>query len=74
MSNKCEISGKKPQTGNSVSFSGKKTKRKFKPNLVKVTVIDEDGNPKRMEVSTRALKTLEKYNMDLRKAKDANIK
>ncbi len=33
MSRQCEITGKKPQVGNSVSHANNKTKRRFLPNL-----------------------------------------
>jgi len=33
MSKVCQITGKKPQVGNSVSHSNIKTKRRFEPNL-----------------------------------------
>ncbi len=39
MSKKCEICGKGPATGNSVSHSNRKTKRRFLPNLHKAKVM-----------------------------------
>ena len=36
MSRQCEICGKKRQIGNNVSHAHNKTKREFRPNLVKV--------------------------------------
>ena len=33
MARVCQVTGKKPQTGNSVSHSNIKTKRRFLPNL-----------------------------------------
>ena len=38
MSKKCEICGKGPATGNSVSHSNRKTKRRFLPNLHRAKV------------------------------------
>ncbi|MFB6307394.1 MAG: 50S ribosomal protein L28, partial [Flavobacteriales bacterium] len=35
MSNVCEITGKKVEMGKNVSFSNKKTKKHFYPNLFK---------------------------------------
>ncbi|MDR1684598.1 MAG: 50S ribosomal protein L28 [Elusimicrobiota bacterium] len=41
MSYKCEICGKKPVGGNSISHSHMKTKRTFKPNLHKQKMVLE---------------------------------
>jgi large subunit ribosomal protein L28 len=56
---KCEICGKKPMFGQNVSFSQKKTKRQFKPNIQRTTLL-EGGNKVRKYVCTRCLKTLSK--------------
>ena len=37
MSRQCEITGKKPQTGNKVSHANNKTRRRFLPNLQEST-------------------------------------
>ncbi|MBN1119848.1 MAG: 50S ribosomal protein L28 [Anaerolineae bacterium] len=55
----CEMCGKKPQFGHSVSFSQRKTKRKFRPNLQKTTIL-RDGKPVRVMVCAKCLKTLNK--------------
>jgi large subunit ribosomal protein L28 len=36
MSRQCAVCGKKPRTGNTVSHSHHKTKRRFNPNLQRV--------------------------------------
>ncbi len=59
MSRVCEITGKKPLSGNNRSHSLKATRRKWNVNLQKVTVM-VDGKPKTIRVSTRALRTLKK--------------
>ncbi len=51
----CAVCGKKPSTGNKVSHSHRKTKRRWKPNLQNVTVGSETGN-KRIKVCTKCLK------------------
>ncbi|MEA3460117.1 MAG: 50S ribosomal protein L28 [Chloroflexota bacterium] len=56
---KCDICGKGAQFGQNVSHSHKRTKRQWKPNIQKVTVII-DGVPKRLNVCTKCLKTLYK--------------
>lgn len=46
-------------SGHNVSFSQKKTKRQFKPNVQRAT-INLDGRRVRKYVCTRCLKTLSK--------------
>ena len=61
MSKVCQITGKKSIVGNKVSFSNKKTKRKFNPNLqVKKFFIPETGEWIRLKVSTSGIKTINK--------------
>ncbi len=59
MSAKCAITGKGPKVGNNVSHANNKTKRRFMPNLQKVTLL-VNGRKKSVRVSTRALRTLAK--------------
>jgi large subunit ribosomal protein L28 len=56
---KCEICGKTPSFGHSVSHSNVRTKRQWKPNIQKVTV-QIDGRPQRIKVCTRCLRTMSK--------------
>src|ERR671929_221955 len=44
MSRECELTGKAVQSGHSVSHANNKTKRRFLPNLVNVTLISEALN------------------------------
>lgn len=53
---KCSITGKKQTFGNNVSHSHTKTNRTFKVNMKKVKAI-VNGTPKRIWVSTSALKS-----------------
>lgn len=57
MARKCYVTGKNGMSGNTKSFSLHTEKRRWKSNLQKVRIIDEDGNVKRVYVSTRALKS-----------------
>ena len=41
MANICELTGKKPMSGHKVSHANNKTKRKFYPNLKKVSLKSE---------------------------------
>lgn len=56
---KCDITGKGKQFGSNVSFSQRHTKKVWKPNLQKKTVI-VDGKKVRLQVSTQAIRTLKK--------------
>lgn len=55
----CELTGKGKQFGNNVSFSLRRTKRVFKPNLQKKTFL-VDGKKVTMNLSTQAIRTLKK--------------
>jgi large subunit ribosomal protein L28 len=60
MSRKCDLTGKSAQTGHKVSHSNHKTKRRFLPNLVNVTLTSEELNRSvRFRISANALKTVD---------------
>lgn len=56
---RCDITGKGKQYGNKVSFSQRHTKKVWRPNLQKKTII-VDGKKIKLTVSTQALRTLKK--------------
>ena len=56
---KCEVCGKGPMSGHNVSFSQRKTKRQFRPNIQRTTVF-QNGQRIRRYVCTRCLKTMVK--------------
>ncbi|MBI1320134.1 MAG: 50S ribosomal protein L28 [Candidatus Hydrogenedens sp.] len=69
MAHVCEYSGKRPHVGNKIVRRGKAkreggigqnvtgiTKRRWKPNLQTVRVIDENGTVRRVKVCARYLK------------------
>jgi len=56
MANVCYFTGRKTTSGNNRSHAMNATKRTVKPNLQKVRVMI-DGKPKKVWVSTRALKS-----------------
>ena len=61
MARVCQITGKKPIVGNSVSHSNIKTKRRFLPNLQKKRFFfAEEDRWVTMKVSTDALRTINK--------------
>lgn len=74
MSRECELTGTKPMVGNIVSHSQIKTKRRYLPNLLQVTLHSEalDQNF-RLRIAAKALRTVDKLGgLDafLAKAKD----
>jgi large subunit ribosomal protein L28 len=56
MSRKCVILGKGPGTGNHVSHANNRNRRRFGVNVQKVRIL-VDGKPKRVYVSTKAMKS-----------------
>jgi large subunit ribosomal protein L28 len=77
MSRRCELTGKTMQVGHKVSHSNIKTKRRFLPNLLNVTLIsDALGRSVRLRISANALKSVDhRGGLDafLAKAKDAEL-
>ncbi len=55
----CEISGKGKMYGHNVSFSQRKTRKVFKPNVQKKTLI-VDGQKLKVNVAASTLRTLKK--------------
>jgi large subunit ribosomal protein L28 len=55
----CELTGKSKQFGNNVSFSQRRTKRVWKPNLQKKT-FTVDGRKVTMHLSAQAIRILKK--------------
>ncbi len=77
MSRRCELTGKAVQSGNKVSHSNRKTRTRFLPNLVHVTLISEAlERAVRLRVSTAALRSVEhRGGLDnfLAKAREAEL-
>jgi len=77
MSRKCDLTGKAALSGHKVSHSNRKTKRRFLPNLVNVTLTSDTLNRSvRFRISANALKTVDhRGGLDafLAKAKDVEL-
>lgn len=56
---KCDITGKGKQYGNNVSFSLRRTKKVWEPNLQNKTLV-VDGKKVKVKISTQAIRTLKK--------------
>ncbi len=65
MSRVCQLTGKKAMVGNNVSFSKRRTKRRFEPNLIKKKfyLVKEDKWVN-LTISTSALRTVNKIGIE----------
>lgn len=62
MSRSCDLTGKIHQTGNNVSHSNIKSKRRFMVNLNKVTLRSDVLNKNfRLRIASSTLRTVDKY-------------
>ena len=62
MARQCDLLGTKPQFGHNVSHSNRRTKRRFEPNLQRVTFYSEAlRHPVALRVTTRAIRTVQKH-------------
>ena len=64
MSRICQLTGKRPITGNNVSHSKRKTKRRFLPNLIhKRMYIPEVDKWVDLKISTSAMRNINKIGL-----------
>ena len=56
----CELTGKGKMYGHNVSFSQRKTRKVFKPNIQKKTLKLDNGQTLKVNISASALRTLKK--------------
>jgi large subunit ribosomal protein L28 len=77
MSRRCELTGKGPMTGHKVSHANNKTKRRFLPNLVEVTLASETLRKDfRLRISAHGLKSVDQcggLDAFLAKARDEDL-
>ena len=60
MSRVCELSGKGPMSGNTISHANNKTRRRFLPNLNEVSLLSDIlGQTFRLRISSHALRTVD---------------
>ena len=60
MARRCPITGKGVLSGNNVSHANNKTKRRFLPNLQRVSLMSEAlGHSVSLRITTRGLRTIE---------------
>jgi large subunit ribosomal protein L28 len=56
MAQRCEICGKGPMTGSTISHAHNVTKRRWLPNLQRIRIM-VDGTPKYVKVCTRCIRS-----------------
>ncbi len=65
MSKVCQVTGKRPITGNNVSHAHNKTKRRFLPNLhVHRFWIESEKRWVRLRVSAKGMRVIDKKGID----------
>lgn len=57
MSRVCEICGKRPVAGHSISHSHRVSNRVFRPNIQRVTIKDDKGRVRKATVCTKCMKS-----------------
>ena len=61
MSRVCQVTGKRPITGNNVSHANNKTRRRFLPNIQhKRFWVEEENRFVTVKVSARGIRTIDK--------------
>ena len=65
MSKVCQVTGKRPQSGNNVSHAHNKTRRRFLPNLqYKRFWVESEKRYVRLRVSHKALRIIDKHGIE----------
>ncbi len=65
MSRVCQVTGKRPMTGNNVSHAHNKTRRRFVPNLHSHRFwVESEKRFVKLRVSTKGLRTIDKYGIE----------
>ena len=65
MSRVCQVTGKKPMSGNNVSHANNKTKRRFLPNLHERRFwVESENRWVKLRVSANGLRTIDKLGID----------
>jgi len=66
MSKVCQVTGKRPITGNNVSHANNKTKRRFLPNLHDHRFwVESERRWVRLKVSTKGMRIIDKRGIDV---------
>ena len=66
MARVCQVTGKRPMSGNNVSHANNKTKRRFLPNLQRRRFwVESENRWISMRLSNAALRTIDKKGIDV---------
>lgn len=66
MSRVCQVTGKRPTTGNNVSHANNKTKRRFLPNLQTHRFwVEGENRFVTLRLSTRGMRTIDKRGIEV---------
>ena len=65
MSKVCQVTGKRPQSGNNVSHANNRTRRRFLPNLQKKRFwLESEKRWVRLRISTKGMRIIDKHGID----------
>jgi large subunit ribosomal protein L28 len=65
MSKVCQVTGKRPQSGNNVSHANNRTRRRFLPNLsYKRFWLEAEKRYVRLRVSSKGLRIIDKHGIE----------
>ncbi|MFQ3582720.1 MAG: 50S ribosomal protein L28 [Chloracidobacterium sp.] len=65
MAKVCQVTGKRPMSGNNVSHANNRTKRRFLPNLQRQRFwVPSENRWVRLRLSARAIKTINRYGIE----------
>lgn len=65
MSKVCQVTGKRPQSGNNVSHAKNRTRRRFLPNLQsKRFWVESEKRYVRLRVSHKGMRTIDKHGIE----------
>ena len=65
MSRVCQVTGKKPMSGNNVSHANNKTRRRFLPNIQTHRIwVESEKRFVKLRLSTKGLRIIDKLGID----------
>jgi len=65
MSKVCQVTGKRPQSGNNVSHAHNKTRRRFLPNLQRKRFwVESEKRFVRLRISIKGLRIIDKHGIE----------
>jgi large subunit ribosomal protein L28 len=65
MSRVCQVTGKRPQSGNNVSHANNRTRRRFLPNLsYKRFWLESEKRYVRLRVSSKGIRIIDKHGIE----------